>query len=112
MSYRFFLFFLFFFGYPVMAMAQDVKTDDVTNNQATDSYAAPQMQDGTVAELQALDKVTGRIYYLKIPVGKSGIFSSLNITVKRCRYNLPDDSPESVAFLVIDEKAFESFSCT
>jgi hypothetical protein len=57
------------------------------------------------AELQGLDKVTARTQRFYAPVGKSTRFGTLEITVGDCLVNVPEASPESVAYLtIIDHK--------
>ena len=63
----------------------------------------PPMETKHIAVLQALDKVTGRIHVLNVPVNQPAQFVSLTIDVRSCRKSLPEDSPESAAFLEIEE---------
>lgn len=54
-----------------------------------------------VAELQGLDKVTARTQRFYAPVGQATRFGTLEITVGDCLVNVPEASPESVAYLII-----------
>lgn len=56
-----------------------------------------------VAVLQALDKVTARVSRIQIPVGKTYKFGQIAITIETCRVRPPTMTPESVAFLEINE---------
>jgi hypothetical protein len=54
--------------------------------------------------LRALDKVTGRVQMLEATLGEEMHFGKLRITPRQCRKSLPEDPPESVAFLEIQEE--------
>lgn len=56
-----------------------------------------------VAVLQGLDKITARVSEITAPVGKTVQFGGLEITVRDCEKNPPEDRPEDAAFLEIDE---------
>ena len=58
----------------------------------------------TVAVLQGLDKTTARISKFEAPVGKPVKFGTLTITVRDCRKKPPEETPESAAFLQIDDQ--------
>jgi hypothetical protein len=57
----------------------------------------------TVAVLQGLDKVTARISTIDAPVGAEVRFGSLHIVARACRKRPPEETPESTAFLEIDD---------
>lgn len=57
----------------------------------------------SVAVLQALDKVTARISTVDAPIDKAVKFGTLEIKARYCRKTSPEETPESVAFLEIDE---------
>jgi len=63
----------------------------------------PALADGDAAVLQALDKVTARISAIKAPIGSLVKFGTLKIVVRFCRKRPPEEPPEIVAFLEIDE---------
>lgn len=54
--------------------------------------------------LRALDKVTGHVRQIEVATGQSVSFERLHITSRACRKALPEDPPESVAFLEIQEE--------
>lgn len=56
-----------------------------------------------LAVLQALDKVTARVSRLEAPLDRTIRFGTLDITVRACHRAPPEEPPESVAFLEIDE---------
>ncbi|WP_240002303.1 DUF2155 domain-containing protein [Oleisolibacter albus] len=62
-----------------------------------------QFDDMAVAELQGLDKITARISSFTVPVGQTGRFGQLQVTVRACKKAPPIDPPESAAFLEITE---------
>jgi hypothetical protein len=57
----------------------------------------------TGALLQGLDKTTARVTKFPAPLGQPVKFGTLEIRVRDCRLNSPEESPESAAFLDIDE---------
>jgi hypothetical protein len=56
-----------------------------------------------VAVLQGLNKITARVSEIVAPIGKTVAFGTLQITVRDCKKNPPEDRPEDAAFLQIDE---------
>jgi hypothetical protein len=56
-----------------------------------------------VAVLQALDKVTGRVRVIEAPLGAPVRFEALEITARACRKRPPEETPETAAFLEIDD---------
>jgi hypothetical protein len=56
-----------------------------------------------VAQLQGLDKITARVSKFEAPVGAPVKFGTLAIRVRDCEKNPPEDTPESAAFIEIDE---------
>lgn len=56
-----------------------------------------------VALLQGLDKITARVSKFEAPVGAPVRFGTLSIRVRDCEKNPPEETPESAAFLEIDE---------
>ena len=58
---------------------------------------------GTVAQLQALDKITARISTLSAPIGEPIRFGTLEIVIQRCAFRPPEEPPENVAFLEITD---------
>lgn len=71
---------------------------------ATPAHAI-QMQE---AVLQGLDKITARISTIKVAVGETVSFGSLQITLRSCDKKPPEETPESAAFLqVVEQKPGE-----
>lgn len=57
-----------------------------------------------VVVMQGLDKITARISTFEAPVGQSAVFGTLSITPRSCRKRPPTETPESAAFLEVDEQ--------
>src|SRR5262245_36861186 len=56
-----------------------------------------------VALLQGLDKITALVSKFEASVGHTVRFGTLSIRVRDCEKNPPEETPESAAFLEIDE---------
>jgi hypothetical protein len=56
-----------------------------------------------VALLQGLDKITARVSKFEAPVGAPVRFGTLSIRIRDCEKNPPEETPESAAFVEIDE---------
>ena len=56
-----------------------------------------------VALLQGLDKITARVSKFEAQVGTPALFGTLSIRVRDCEKNPPEETPESAAFVKIDE---------
>ena len=67
--------------------------------------AAATYDDYTQAILQGLDKVTGRVATLTVPVGTSVEFGDLTVLARACKKTPPEELPEVVAFLEISAPA-------
>jgi len=66
--------------------------------------SAQAMTSGTVAELRGLDRVSGVTTDLSLPVGGSGQFARLEISVLGCRYPVDDPNADAFAFLEIRDR--------
>ncbi|MFC1673086.1 DUF2155 domain-containing protein [Pseudomonadota bacterium] len=55
------------------------------------------------AVLQGLDKVTARVTTLRVEIGATARFGTLEIIVRHCDKRPPEETPESAAFLDIWE---------
>lgn len=56
-----------------------------------------------VVLLGGMDKVTGNVSSFEVPVGKTYVFGSLEVTPRACRKTPPEEAPESASFLEIDD---------
>ena len=68
-------------------------------------FDAAELPEGSqqIAVLRTLDKITGRISELNVAVGGIERFGTLNIKVEYCRTRPPIETPESFAFVEIDD---------
>ena len=57
-----------------------------------------------IAVLQGLDKVTARISTIDAPIDDQVRFGTLSIVVRHCRKTPPEEPPETMAFLEIDDE--------
>lgn len=56
-----------------------------------------------VAVLRGVDKITGRVGLYEVTLDESTRFGTLYITARSCQKTPPEETPESTAFLEIDE---------
>lgn len=56
-----------------------------------------------VLQIKALDKITGRAVVLAAPLNKPVKFATLTITARTCYSTPPSETPETSAFLQIDD---------
>ena len=71
------------------------------------SSAVASWIEGETASLQALDKITARISTLTAPINQPVTFGTLSVTVHRCAYHPPEETPEDAAFLEIMDKGHD-----
>ena len=56
-----------------------------------------------MAHMQAMDKITGRVSEIDVPVNGEAKFGSFSIVVRRCVTRSPEETPENTAFVdVVD----------
>lgn len=70
---------------------------------AASKPAKAQKIENPIAVFAALDKVTGRISPLEIPIGVSVEFGALTVTPRVCNTRPPTEPPQTSAFVEIDE---------
>jgi hypothetical protein len=73
---------------------------------AQDATAAPPPappQGGTQLLLRGLEKITGRPTNITAPIGKPVKFATLTITVRYCYSTPASETPETIAFVQIDD---------
>lgn len=51
------------------------------------------------AQMQAMDKITGRVSVINVPVNSEVRFGSFSIIVRDCRTRPPEETPENFAFV-------------
>lgn len=54
--------------------------------------------DMNTAQMQAMDKITGRVSIINVPVNTDVKFGSFSIVVRACKTRPPEDTPENFAF--------------
>ena len=55
--------------------------------------------DTNTARMQAMDKITGRVSVIDVPVNGTANFGSFSILVRACKTRPPEDTPENFAFV-------------
>jgi hypothetical protein len=63
----------------------------------------PPPQGGTQLLLRGLDKITGRPTNITAPIGKPVRFATLTITARYCYSTPPSETPETAAFVQIED---------
>lgn len=56
------------------------------------------------AIMQAMDKITGQVDLIEIPVNQEVVFGSLSIVVRECKTRTPEETPENFAFVDVVDK--------
>lgn len=56
------------------------------------------------AIMQAMDKITGQVSLIEIPVNQEVAFGSLSIVVRECKTRTPEETPENFAFVDVVDK--------
>ena len=59
--------------------------------------------DTNTAKLQAMDKITGRVSVIEIPVNSEKKFGSLSIVVRSCKTKPVEETPDNFAFMDITD---------
>jgi len=70
---------------------------------AADSTPAAPPQGGTQLLLRGLEKITGRPTDITAPIGKPVNFATLTITARYCYSTPQSETPETIAFVQIDD---------
>jgi hypothetical protein len=96
---------------PAPAAAPAPPADSVSPDQPpkpppvlTPAPPAPSWQPRQEAVLQALDKLSGEVATLTIPVGSKQDYRTLSIDVRSCYARPPDQAQDATAYLVIQDK--------
>jgi hypothetical protein len=67
------------------------------------SLAHAEVVKNPIAVFAALDKVTGRISHLEIPINKTVAFGALKVTPRVCDSRPPTEAPNTSSFVEVDE---------
>ena len=57
-----------------------------------------------LAEIRAIDRITGRSFKLKVPINTEVVFSNLVLNIKYCYKNPIDKEIENYAYLTVKDK--------
>ena len=57
-----------------------------------------------LAEIRAIDRITGRSFNLKVPIDREVTFSNLVLNIKYCYKNPIDKEIENFAYLIVKDK--------
>ena len=66
-------------------------------------------QPGSIVVLRGLDKVTARTRDFEVAIGDTVQFGELSITAQYCRKRPPEETPETYAFLQINDRRTDGF---
>lgn len=80
------------------AMAQD------SNRNSGDELFADRWLVAETARLEALDKVTGRVSVIELPLDTPTEFGTLDIVVRACHRRPPEVPPDSASYLEVTER--------
>ena len=69
--------------------------------------AAAKSLDKNTAKMQAMDKITGRVNVINVPVNGAVNFGSLSIVVRSCKTRSPEETPDNFAFVDISDKTLD-----
>ena len=64
--------------------------------------------DTNMAELQAMDKITGRVSIIDVPVGGAVSFGTFSVLVRSCKTKTEEEIPENFAFVDVTDKSFNN----
>ena len=64
--------------------------------------------DTNMAELQAMDKITGRVSIIDVPVGGAVSFGTFSVLVRSCKTTTQEEIPENFAFVDVTDKSFNN----
>ena len=59
------------------------------------------------AQMQAMDKITGRVSVINVPVNSMVEFGSLSIVVRSCKTRPAEETPDNFAFVDITDKTLK-----
>ena len=60
-----------------------------------------------MAQMQAMDKITGRVSIVEAPVNGEVKFGTFSIVVRSCKTNAEGEIPENYAFVDVTDKSFD-----
>ena len=60
-----------------------------------------------MARMQAMDKITGRVSIIEVPVNGEVKFGTFSVVVRSCKTNAEGEVPENYAFVDVTDKSFD-----
>ena len=60
-----------------------------------------------MAQMHAMDKITGRVSIIDVPVGGEVKFGTFSVVVRKCNTNAEGEVPENYAFIDVTDKSFD-----
>ena len=60
-----------------------------------------------MAQMQAMDKITGRVSIIEVPVNGEVKFGTFSVVVRSCKTNAEGEVPENYAFVDVTDKSFD-----
>lgn len=72
----------------------------ITSGICFGSAAAAEI-DTNMAQMQAMDKITGKVSVINVPVDGEVVFGSFSIVIRACKTRPPEETPENFAFVDI-----------
>lgn len=63
--------------------------------------------DKNTAQMQAMDKITGRVSVINVPVGGEVKFGSLSIVVRSCKTRPVEETPDNFAFVDVADTTLQ-----
>jgi hypothetical protein len=92
-------------GFAPAAHGQSARIALAADAAAAGSPAAPPKPNGPpVLMMRGLDKITGRPTDITAPIGKPVQFATLTITARYCYSTPPSETPETAAFVQIEDR--------
>ncbi|TDI60884.1 MAG: DUF2155 domain-containing protein [Alphaproteobacteria bacterium] len=79
------------------------ETEAIDVSPPAEVKAEPKPPGGNVAVLRAVDKITARVTDLDAPLNDVSSFGTLQITMRYCYKNPPEDTPEVTVFLEVTD---------
>ena len=59
------------------------------------------------AQMRAMDKITGQVSVVDVPVNKEVFFGSFSIVVRECKTRTPEETPEDFAYVDVADTTFD-----
>jgi len=59
------------------------------------------------AQMQAMDKITGRVSIIEVPVDGEAKFGTFSIVVRKCKTRSAEETPENFAFVDVADSSFD-----